>query len=48
MLQVLLVVAGVVLLVLAAVNVRAPRFAPEWAGLACLAAAWAAPILSRL
>lgn len=40
---VVLAVAGIVLLILAGLNVRGPRFAPEWWGLSCLAAAWAAP-----
>ncbi len=30
---------GVILLFLAGLGVRAPRFAPEWLGLACIALA---------
>jgi len=45
MVQILLVVLGVVLLVLAGANVRAPRFNPEWYGIACLAAAYFTPLL---
>lgn len=39
----LLVLAGLILFVLAGLNVYGPRFHPEWFGLACLAAAafWA-------
>ncbi len=48
MLRALLFVAGVVLLVLAGLNVRGPRFAPEWLGLACVAAALSVPVLDRL
>lgn len=42
------VILGVVLLILAGLNLGTPRFAPEWFGLACLAIAvfWAS--LSRL
>lgn len=46
MLPVLLVIAGLILLCLAGLNVRGPRFAPEWFGLACLAAAAFAPLLA--
>lgn len=44
----LLAVAGVILLVVAGANVRGPRFAPEWYGLACLALAWTWPALTVL
>ncbi len=39
-----LTIIGLVLLCLAGLNIRAPRFAPEWFGLAALAAAvlWSA------
>jgi len=36
-LDLLLTVLGVVLLILAALNVGSPRFSVGWAGLACLA-----------
>lgn len=35
-----LLIIGLVLLVLAGLNVRAPYFSPEWFGLAALAAAY--------
>jgi hypothetical protein len=44
----LLTVLGLLLLVLAGLNIRAPRFAPEWFGLAALAAAFMWPVLEAL
>lgn len=41
----LLIIAGVILLVLAGLNVQSPRFAPQWLGLACLALAAFMPAL---
>lgn len=35
-----LAIVGLVLLVLAGLNIRAPHFSPEWLGLAALAAAY--------
>lgn len=35
----LLVLLGVIFLILAGLNVRTPRFAPEWFGFACIALA---------
>lgn len=43
-----LVILGIVFLVLAGLNVRAPRFAPEWFGFAALAAALLWPALEVL
>jgi hypothetical protein len=45
---VLFVIAGVVLLILAGLNVRAPRFAPEFFGYACLAVALFTGALAKL
>lgn len=47
MIVLLLVVAGIILLVLAGANVVGRRFTPQWYGLACLAAAYFADVLSR-
>lgn len=47
MLVVLLILAGITLLVLAGLNVRAPRFAPEFFGYACLAAAFFGAVLAK-
>lgn len=48
MIVLLLVVAGIILLVLAGLNVGGPRFSPAWLGLACLAAAHFAGTLSHI
>ena len=39
--------AAMVLFALAGLNVRGPRFAPEWWGLACVTAALFAEVLAR-
>ncbi len=44
----LLVIAGVVQLVLAGLNIGGPRYRPEWMGLACLALAVTWPIVRLL
>lgn len=46
-LPVLLVLAALVLLVCAGLNVRGPRFSPEWWAAACLVAVVFAGLLSR-
>jgi hypothetical protein len=48
MIVLLLVVAGVILLVLAGANITGRRFAPQWYGLACLAAAFFADVFKHL
>lgn len=44
----LFLILAVVLFVLAGLNVRGPRFAPEWFGVACLAVAFGWPLLSKM
>jgi uncharacterized membrane protein YhdT len=44
--QLLLLILAVIFFILAGLNVRGPRFVPEWFGLACLAADWGWPLIT--
>lgn len=46
MFALVLLIAGIILLVLAGVNVGGPRFNPAWLGWACVVAAYFAPMLA--
>lgn len=46
MIDALLIVAALVFFLLAGLNIRGPRFSPEWYGVGLVVAVWFAPILT--